>query len=152
MPFDIKQFENTSFQTRQEAVELPALAGFFGDEEKPEWTVRGLTHAELARAEEAIASTKDVEALVSAMAGKSKEKADAITGLLGVTGDDVPRETKKRVEHLVMASVNPAIEHSVAVKLAECFPIEFGLLSNKILQLTGLGKVQAQVKQKPSGK
>ena len=152
MAFDLAQFEKAKFSTRQEGVQLPALAAFFAKDEEPEWTVRGLTHAELAKAEESIVSSKDIEALVTALTGQSKEKADAITGLLGVSGDDVPKETKKRIEHLVMGSVDPVIDLPVAVKLADCFPIEFGMISNKIMILTGQGKLQAEVKPKPSGK
>jgi hypothetical protein len=151
MAFDLNRFEATAFHDRTEAVPVPALAAFFGKKEDPLWTVRGLSHAELAQAEESITRGQDVEAVVTALTGKSKDKAEAITGLLGVTGNEVPRETKKRMELLVLGSVDPEVSLSVAVKLSQAYPIEFGQLTNKILQLTGQGKVQAEVKPKPSG-
>jgi hypothetical protein len=40
---------------------------------------------------------------------------------------------------LVMGSVSPKIELPAAVKLAECFPIEFLSLTNEISELTGKG-------------
>lgn len=152
MPFDLKRFEQAEFSDRVEGVELSALAGFFDDDEKPIWQVRGLTHAELSQAAVSMDATKNVDALVNALTGSSKVKAEAIKRLLGVAGDEVPQETKKRLEYLVMGSVDPAVTLDIAVKLAHTYPIEFGLLTNKILQLTGQGKVLAEVKQKPSGK
>jgi hypothetical protein len=152
MGFDLTAFDKAHFSDRQESVPLPALAAFFLDGEEPLWTVRGLTHAELSRAAVAIQAGQNLEAVIEALTGDAKAKAGAIKQLLGVADGDVPQETKKRLEHLVMGSVDPEITLDIAVKLSVTFPIEFGQLTNKILELTGKGQVQAEVKRKPSGK
>lgn len=151
MGFDLKKFESAEYKDRQEPVDVPALSAFFGKKEKPVWVVRGLTHAEISRAAEKVSTDQNVEALVEALAGSAKQKADGIKSILGVSGDEVPQETKKRLEYLVMCSVDPEITLDVAVKLSVNYPIEFSQITNKILQLTGKGRVQAQVKRQPSG-
>lgn len=150
MGFNLQHFDQADFNAREEDVPVPALAAFFEEGVDPLWRVRGLTHSELAMAEESVGRDKNVQAVIDAMSSTGKEKAAAIKELLGIA-TDVPRETKKRMEMLVMGSVDPVVELSHAVKLSDAFPIEFGQLTNKILQLTGAGKVHAEVKQKPSG-
>lgn len=152
MTFNLKKFESASFKDRQESVPVPGLSEFFPDKDSAIWVVRGLTHAEISQAAENVTVVRNVEAMVDAISGTAKEKADAIKGMLGVGGDDVPQETKKRLEYLVMGSIDPVITLDIAVKLSSAFPIEFGMLTNKILNLTGQGKIYAQAKQRPSGK
>jgi hypothetical protein len=67
-----------------------------------------------------------------------QEQTKAIREALGLTGD-TPGEIAKRLELLVAGSVSPKIDLSAAVKLAEAFPIEFMVLTNKISELTGKG-------------
>lgn len=43
------------------------------------------------------------------------------------------------------------MELADVAKMAETFPVEFSIMANKIMELTGKGQ-QAQVKPKPSGK
>jgi hypothetical protein len=54
-------------------------------------------------------------------------------------GTDTPDDLAKRFDHLTFGSVDPAIDRETAVKLFAAYPIVAYQLSNKILELTGLG-------------
>jgi hypothetical protein len=147
---DLQKFLNASLTMREATIPVPKLAEFFGDE-KPEWKVRGLTAAELARANDASKAASNLNSLVEALA--SGEKADALRKLAGVPGKDVPMDVSRRIQALVEGSVSPKLDEEsrdVAVRLAETFPNVFYELTNQIFTLTGEG---AEVgKRKPSGK
>jgi hypothetical protein len=125
----------------------------FDEGEKPVWTVRGLTAAELGRAKQASEEGLDtVKALVEAMAGDG-DKAAQIRKAFGLGDDDVPQNISYRIELLTAGSVSPALgaaNRDVVVKLAEAFPTIFYDLTNKVLTLTGQGAVMG--KPKRSGK
>ena len=149
---NLDKFLNASFVPRQATIEVPELSDYFG-KDKPEWTVRALTAAELGRANEsADRGSENLKALITAMAGEG-DKAEAIRKSMGLSNQDVPEDVSRRIEMLALASVSPALgseQRDVAVKLAEAFPTTFYKLTNKILALTGQG---ADVgKQKRSGK
>lgn len=149
---NLDKFLNASFVQRQATIKVPELSSFFG-KEKPEWTVRALTAAELGRANEsAERGSENLKALITAMAGEG-DKAEAIRKSMGLSNTEVPEDVSRRIEMLTLASVSPALgneQRDVAVKLAENFPTTFYKLTNKILGLTGQG---ADVgKQKRSGK
>ncbi len=146
--FDTKNFINTKLSPRTEEIKVKELQSWFGEDE-PIWTVTGLGHKQIAIAEER-SSTDHMEALVKAVAGNTTEQADAIRKIMGVD-NGAPKDTKKRIELLVMGSVNPKIEQEVAVKIAINFPTVLIQLTNAILKLTGLGS-DSKVKLKPSGK
>jgi hypothetical protein len=118
-------------------VAVEALAPFFDEGEPAEWEVRGLTAAELNNALEASSRRGNIESIIRAIVNK-QDQANAIRQALGLSGE-TPGEVAKRLEMLVSGSVAPKIELSAAVKLAEAFPIEFLLLTNKISELTGQG-------------
>lgn len=150
---DLQKFLNESLSARTATVEVPELKSFFSTGEKPEWTVRGLTAAELGRANAlADKGVENLKALVEAMAG-SGNKADAMKKAAGISDEEVPTDVSRRIEMLTAGSVSPELgmeNRDVAVKLAESFPTIFYNLTNKILSLTGQG---AEVgKRKPSGK
>jgi len=146
--FNNKEFMNAKLSPRTEEVNVKELKDWFSDND-PIWTVNGLSHKQLAIAEER--STGDgLNTLVDAMSGNNKEQADAIRKLVGLD-KGVPKDTAKRLELLVAGSVNPEIELDIAIKLATNFPTVFVQLTNTILQLTGLGS-EVKVKPKPSGK
>lgn len=150
---DIAKFLNEQFTARTETVQVPELAGFFAEGERAEWVVRGLTGAELGRANQASErSQENVKALVEAMAGKG-DKAEALRRTLGISDEEIPTDVSRRIEMLTAASVSPKLgsEHrDVAVRLAETFPTIFYNLTNKVLNLTGQGSEVG--KPKPSGK
>ena len=138
--FQVNQFSNAKFERRQEAVTVAALQDFFSDGDKPEFIVQGLTHHEVARCAEGLQNNDNLKALLQAAAGHTPSIKDAVGEILGGT-INIPVDTQKRILHLVAGSVTPKIDESMAVKLAETCPIEFTELTNKILELTGLGQV-----------
>lgn len=138
MGFKLRDFLNANLESREESVTLPDLSGWF--EGEPVWRVRGLTGAELAQVNEAAETAKNVEAIAAALVGPdASEKTTALRRLIGVAGD-VPSDLVKRLEMIVLASVEPAIERDVAVRFADAFPVEFFQVTNAILRLTGQGK------------
>lgn len=147
--FDIRAFMARTYTPREGNVSVPALREYFGDGHKPAWKVRGLTADEIARCNEAAEKNRKVQAIIEALT--SSDKMDMIDGmrkLLGIS-TDVHGEVAKRLEQLTIASVEPEITLNVAVKLATVFPVEFYTITNKILELTGLGQIPG--KAKPSG-
>lgn len=149
---DLQKFLNASLVQRQATVKVPELAEFFG-EDRPEWTVRALTAAELGRANEsAERGAENLKALITAMAGEG-DKAEAVRKAMGLSNKDVPADVSRRIEMLTLASVSPKIgseQRDVVVKLAENYPTTLYSLTNKILSLTGQGADLG--KRKRSGK
>lgn len=144
---DLKAFRKAEFVPRETEVTLEALAeAGLGDGVVK---VRGLTAHELAAAEESASKGKMLADLVEKLAGSGKERVDALMDGIGFH-QDVPASLAKRLEQVRAGVIEPEMELADVVKLAEKFPIEFGILANKILELTGKGQA-AQVKQKPSG-
>jgi hypothetical protein len=93
--------------------------------------------SELHTALEAEKRQSSIDSIVKAIATKA-DQANAIRQALGISGD-TPGEIAKRLEILVSGSVAPRVDLAAAVKLAEAFPIEFLMLTNKISELTGQG-------------
>lgn len=137
---DLQRFLSAALQPRQEDVPVPELAEWFDG--VAVWTVRGLTAAELGRANQSAENGMEaVRAMVAAMAGDG-DKASAIRRTLGLSDEDVPTDVSRRIEMLAAGSVSPAIgseNRDVVVKLAETFPTVFYNLSNRIINLTGQG-------------
>lgn len=139
---DIQKFLNAALAPREQAVPVPELAAWFAPDEPAVWVVRGLTAAELARANEAAQGGLDnLRAMVAALAGEG-DKALAIRRAMGLSADDVPGDVSRRIEMLSAGSVAPALgadNRDVAVKLAESFPTVFYQLTNTVINLTGQG-------------
>lgn len=141
MSFDLERFRGAFLAPRQATVPVPDLSAFFGDEAEPVWVVRGLTGEEIARANESNARHAMIAAAVQTLANSAAANADtvdALQSLLGY-GTDVPEDLAKRFDHLTFGSVQPAIDRALAVKLFAAYPIVAYTLTNKILELTGLG-------------
>lgn len=150
---DLNRFANATFVQREASIPVPELAEWFAEGEEQVWVVRGLTAAELGRAQQS-ASTREatLAALVNAMAGEG-DKASEIRKAMGLSDENVPEDVSRRIEMLVAGSVNPKLsqdQRDVAVKLAEAYPTTFYALTNKITNLTGQGAEPG--KRKPSGK
>lgn len=140
MSFDLNRFRATSLTPRQAVVAVPDLAHWYGGAE-PVWTVRGLTGEEIARANEANQRTAMIASAVEALASAAGSKADqteAMKTLIGY-GTETPADLAKRFDHLVAGSVEPQIDREIAVRLFMAYPIVAYTLTNKILELTGLG-------------
>lgn len=145
---DIQKFLNAALQPRTSTQDVPELAAWFPAGVAPVWQVRGLTAAELARANQAAESGLDnVRAMVAALAGEG-DKAAAIRTAMGLSQDDVPADVSRRIEMLAAGSVLPLLgvdNRDVAVKLAESFPTVFYQLTNAIISLTGQGAVPGKL-------
>ena len=141
MSFDLERFRGTALVPRQATVPVPDLAAFFADDAEPVWTVRGLTGEEIARCNEAQARHATITAAVQALANSAAAKSDTVDALQSLIGygTDVPEDLAKRFDHLTFGSVAPAIDRALAVKLFAAYPIVAYTLTNKILELTGLG-------------
>ena len=139
---DLQKFLNAALRPREITIAVPELAEWFGEHEPAEWVVRGLTAAELGRANQAAEhGLENVRALVAAMAGEG-DKASAIRSAMGLSDEDVPADVSRRIEMLAAGSVAPelgSMNRDVAVRLAETFPTVFYNLTNHILTLTGQG-------------
>lgn len=142
MGFNSTKFAKQQFEPREDDVEVPALAPWFDASETAEpprhlWRVRGLTGPEFATMMNAATKTQNLGSIIEAI-GSSEVKKEELKSLLGF-GDDSPPDIMKRLEQIVLGSVEPKIDSSTAVKLANTFPIEFYQITNKITALTGLG-------------
>lgn len=149
MGFDFEKFQATYFVAREDAVSLPDLKEFFG-EDKPEWKVRGLNGIELAKAKEAVARNKNISSIIDGLSNAtSKSIKKAIEQYIGGP-DDVPDDIAYRVDILRFGSVEPKVDYPLATKLCEAFPIEFFEITNRIIKLSGQGHIPGKVP--PSGK
>lgn len=144
--FNAKDFLKAQFQPRTAELSLPALADFFDGD--PVWMVRGATASEIAKMLEAGAKQNNIDNIIKAIA-ENQDKINEIKKAVGIS-NDTPADIIKRLEQLVMCSVDPVIDLSTAVKLADALPVEFYMLTNKITELTGQG--MDVKKSKASGK
>ncbi len=138
MPFDAEAFARAQYRPRTARVPVPSLAEFFGPGEEAFWEVRGLTASELYRANDAKQRQAAVSTVVDALAAQA-DKAAELRKALGLSAQSTPGEVAKRLEMMVDGSVQPRVDLSVAVLLAERFPIEFLAITNTITELTGQG-------------
>ena len=152
MPFDLKKFNKAKFQPRTETVPVSGLADFFAKDEKAQFTVRGLTGEEMARANDAQSRQKNLAAVVEALAGEDgTEKIKAIRESLGLSDDDVPADLARRIELVRMGCVEPeGLDIQAAAKIFKVAPVDGFALSNRILMLSGQGMILGE--QKASGK
>lgn len=149
MPFNTSKFNEVSFTQRTADVSVPALGAYFDEGEPTVFTVRGLTFAELCLADNAADRSNIARKVVSALSGgTTQEQAEAIQSAMGF-GGDTPPQMAKRIEMLVCGSVSPAVDRQLAVRLSEAFPVEFKMITDKIVELTGQG--QQPGKQSGSG-
>lgn len=136
--FDEKKFSRAAFVPRTHRHFVPELKGYFGSDEESYWEVRGLTGQEMFQAKMAIDRDKTIRAAIAAMATTGNEQIQAFQELMAL-GESVPEEYSKRIELVSIGSVAPKVERTTVVKLAKNFPATLNTLSDKILELTGLG-------------
>ncbi len=150
MAFNTKKFMQTKFEYRTDKVKVPDMKEFFEDGE-PEFTVRGLDGTEFTNIKEAAERQRNIASIMEGiLSTAAREKTEALRKSLGIS-DSVPVELAKRLEMLVVGSVEPKVEMDLSVKIARVYPIEFYTLTTKILELTGLGQSPLG-KSQPSGK
>ena len=141
MGFDVTKFTQAKFSARSEKFEVQGLSEFFPEGEEPLVTLRGLTAEELAVSDQRADNAGSMAALLeSVLATSVKDKVQGIRGLLGL-GTDTPRAHVKRLALIQFGMTDPALSESDIVRLGDAFPIEFYQISNRIVELTGQGKI-----------
>ena len=108
------------------------------EQDASSWTVRGMTACEIAQVNESIEKNRNLDLIATALAS-SADKLDALKEVLGTLAEDTPLDFMRRISRLVICSVDPVIDTAAAIKFSEAYPIEFQLLTTKILELTGQG-------------
>lgn len=136
--FDTDDFMKSKFIPRTDDVRVEGLKDFFDENEPPLWKVRGQTASEIAQSAEAVKRNINIDSVLQAL-GSNEDKINELRGALGISTDDVPGEIVKRITQLVQCSVEPVVTEEFAKKLAEARPIEFYIITNKIVELTGMG-------------
>jgi len=143
--FDMNKFATANFLVRASKVPVPEMEKFFpGDTDKKDmvWEVRGLSAEELAVVNEAVQQNKNTSAILSAIGSKvTKEKIGAIKEAMGVSEDNAPDDVVRRIAMLTAGCVTPECPQDIAVRIGDAFPQVFYKITNKITELTGLGKV-----------
>lgn len=140
------KFANAKFEPRTEEIDVPFMRDFFEEGREPKFIIRGLNAVELNTTIEANTKQKSIDNIVKAIT-TDRDQIQSVRKALGMSGD-IPAEIAKRIETFVLGCVSPQFNHSMAVKFAEAFPIEFYDITNKILNLTGMGG--SYVKPQPS--
>ena len=139
MAFDIEKFNTADLKQRQAEIKVPELKDFFEDKSDPVWVVKGLPGEEHARVADAVRQNRDLGTLIQKLfSGSTEEKVEAIRESLGMS-DEVPDDLVRRIALLRYGSVEPECSQELAVKIAKSFVIVLFNLTNKILELTGLG-------------
>jgi len=145
MAFDLKAFEKTKFDQRTADVPVPELKEFFGPDDKPVWTVRNLTAAEIAKVEMSAANIDRMKAILEGIVSdKPQEIADSIKNLMGVSSELEP-VYRKHLTKLELASVDPKITRQIAVKLADVSTVAFYRIISKIDELSGKGAIMGKL-------
>lgn len=151
MGFNKEKFLSSNLVAREMEVDVPDLKDWFDDGEKPVWKIKGLSGYELGRAEEAAQKNLKIRDIIEGILSQSsKKRVDAVKELAGVAEDRVPQDIAKRMEMLILGSIDPQCDYQLAGRICKDFPIEFYDITNKISQLTGQGHIPG--KAAPSGK
>lgn len=151
MAFNIKKFMNTKFQPRTAEIDVPDMQAFFEEGDKPVFIVRGLNGTEFTSVREAAEKRQNITGLLEGLLSTvAKDKYESLREALKL-GDSVPVELVKRIEMLKIGSVEPKLDDTHCVRIAEIYPVEFYSITTKILELTGLGQ-SPLVEPRPSGK
>lgn len=143
MPFDVAKFEKAKFEPRKAGVSVSGspLIHFFAAGDEQQFVVRGLTGIENAIVNEANLRSENISAVVTALvsAVNADAKAKEIKKAIGFS-DDTPADVARRTELIRLGSVDPIVDYGAIAKIAEVSPIMFYNISNKVIELTGLGQ------------
>lgn len=137
--FDLTKFKQAELRQRTSDVAVPLLKEFFKDQADPVWVVRALSSEDVAIMNEAQIRNKSVESLIgAAISASMTDKADAIKSMMGL-GDELPDDTARRIEALILASIKPECDRETAVKISLYYPTVFSKLTDEIFLLSGQG-------------
>jgi hypothetical protein len=147
MGLDTKKLKTTKFKDRTEEIKVEQLKSFFPKGEKAIWKIRSITGEEMYFVRAAVERSRNIEDLLSQLvSGTSKEKADAAIKVLGLDEKELPEDYVRRLHILRYGSADPDLRDDVegpeiCKKIAEAHPTLFDQLTNRIMQITGLGKL-----------
>ena len=139
---DFEKFKSTQFERRTTFVEVPTLSAFAGEGEKVcRVEIQGLVGEEVATARERVKENAALETIIEKFAGESiPEIVEAAKEKLGFT-DSVKRDAVYRLAVLEFGLVGCPLDRPECVKLFAVNPEAFYLITDKILEITGLGQV-----------
>jgi hypothetical protein len=143
MEFNATKFNREKWNPASHDEPVPELAAWFQDSDgksidNPVWSLRALNGEELAVVQESAFRARNAEGVIAALcAGAAKEVAGAIKELLGY--ENGARELAKRIDLIKLGSVAPKPDRPTVVKLFQLYPEVAFRLSNKVMELTGVG-------------
>jgi hypothetical protein len=160
MTFEINKFMSDKYQapTRDIKIRNKNLKAYFSNGSDV-WKVRGLTAKELARTRAAAEKYQNRQDIITAItSGQKTERTKAWAEFLSIASE-TPEDFAKRVETLLIGSIDPELENKktrvseieFVLKFSQYFPVEFYDITNQIYELTGIGGV-VPGKSRPSGK
>lgn len=139
---DFDKFKITEFERRTALVKVPALSAF-ADEGKGscEIKVQALTGQEVAMARERVRQNAGLKVIIEKfMGGNVPDLVEAMQEKMGMT-DSVPPDAVYRIAVLEFGVVGNPLPQDQCVKMLSHAPEAFFSLTDKILELTGLGGV-----------
>jgi hypothetical protein len=141
MSFDLTEFSKSKFKTRTMRVPVTseALCHFFGEDDKKEFTVKGLTGEELGRCENSHSRIKMIKNGLEALLGPGENNVKAIKDLLSLGGDALEDDVARRIELLCLGCVDPELDEQQAAKITKVAPVDAKNLTNHVLILSGQG-------------
>lgn len=138
MAIDLELYRRTRLEPRTAELRFPEMALLCAPGNEPVFVVRALTGEEIARANEASDRLARTRAAIEAMIAGGTVRREAFADLL-LGGDATPEDLAKRIEHALVGVVDPALDRETVLRLFADFPVCLFALTNKILELTGLG-------------
>jgi hypothetical protein len=139
MSFNVEKFDAAQVTIVTKTIPVPELKAFFGEDEKAEWEVRGMTGTELFIANEAASVASKTKVIIEAIAsGTEAGLKKGLNTFLNKNDQMTPEELVRRHKMLELASIPPCPEN-VCVKLAHNKPTTFTKITNEIIKLTGDG-------------
>lgn len=147
MGIDIKKLKTASFKERTEEIKVEQLKDFFPQGEKPIWIIRAISGEEMYHVRNAVEKSRNIEEIISQLvSGTDKQKVTAALRALGLDQKELPEDFIRRLHILRYGSADPDLKNDVeglevCKKIAEAHPTVFDNLTNRIMAITGLGKL-----------
>ncbi len=144
--FNVTKYMATRLRERTADVVAEELAGWYPKDSTPTLQVRGLTGSELAKIREAVELYSKMIPLTESTSVDPIVIA-AMKGIQAVVTGASNRNTYEYIRQLniIKHGCNkPKLKHDQIVRIGQDFPVLFGQLSWKILELTGLGRVSGK--------